>query len=438
MPHHIVLTLFSYVRPVAILFKIFVQAFRLSFEELRASKLRSVLSLTGITIGILCVITVRTAVVSLEKNIRDSFDTFGGDVLYVQKWPLIFTENYPWWRFFNRPKVTDKDMKLLQDRVPDAAAVAMVSFNSAKAAKYGNQSVEQVTLTGITYEYNVIKDMEMVQGRYFTPSEANYPTFVCIIGSDIAAALFPNKSTIAGEEIRLDGVKLKVIGVLKKEGNNIIGWTLDNMVIIPHSVLSTFVKTDMGGGDDPMITLKPKPGITAEELKYEVIGAMRGIRRLSPKEDDDFAVNQMSAITDGLSSFFDLLSLGGLIIGMFSIIVGGFGIANIMFVSVKERTNLIGIKKALGARQIYILLEFLLEAVMLCLIGGMLGVLLVVGLTSLANYIFKDVMESSFTFYLTSGNVILGLSISIIIGILAGFIPAFIASRMRPVDAIRS
>ncbi|MFN8277629.1 MAG: ABC transporter permease [Chitinophagales bacterium] len=423
---------------MAIWFKIFGQALRLSFEELRSSKLRSVLSLTGITIGILCVITVRTAVYSLEKNIKDSFDTFGGDVLYVQKWPIIFTEDYPWWRFFNRPKVTTDDLHHLRERVPDAEAAAMVSFNGAKIAKADDKVVEKPTLTGITYEYNRIKEMEFTQGRYFTPEEADYPTYVCVIGADIAEALFPGRSTIAGQEIRLDGVKLKVVGVLKKEGNNIIGWTLDDMVIIPYAVLSTFIQTDMGGGGDPMIAIKPREGKTALELKYEIIGAMRAIRRLQPRQEDNFAVNQMNTITDGLTPVFDVIGLAGWVIGLFSILVGGFGIANIMFVSVKERTNLIGIKKALGAKQIYILLEFLLEAIMLCVLGGILGLVLVYGLTALGNFMFKTVIKSDFVFYLSTGNVMLGVTISVLIGIIAGFIPAYTASRMHPVDAIRS
>jgi putative ABC transport system permease protein len=422
---------------VKIIFKIFTQSLRLSFEELRSSKLRSFLSLTGITIGILCVISVRTAVNSLEKNIKDSFDTFGGDILYVQKWPLIFTDDYPWWRFYNRPQCSQKEMEMVRDRLKLAEATALVSFNGGKTAKYEDRVAEKVTLTGATYQYDHIKDMEFSQGRYFTQTEADNPTYVCILGSDVAETLFEGRSQILGQDIRLQGIQLKVIGVFKKEGNNLIGWTMDDMIMVPYAVLSTFVNTNGGGDGDPLMAIRPRPGIPVDELKYEVKGVMRSVRRLPPTKEDNFAINEMSMITDEISALFIFVNIAGLIIGGFSILVGGFGIANIMFVSVKERTNIIGIKKALGAKQIYILLEFLLEAVMLCLIGGGMGLLMVFGLAALANALLAH-YEYSFVFHLTPWNIFVGLSTSIVIGVIAGFIPAWQASRMKPVDAIRS
>lgn len=420
-----------------IIFKIFTQSLRLSFEELRSSKLRSFLSLTGITIGIFCVISVFTAVNSLEKNIKDSFDTFGGDILYVQKWPIIFTDDYPWWRFYNRPACTQKEMEMMSDKLKLAGATAMVSFNGGKTAKYEDRVAEKVTLTGATYQYDHIKDMEFSQGRYFTQTEADNPTNVCIIGSDLAESLFEGRSKIIGEDIRLEGIQLKVIGIFKKEGTNMIGWTLDDMIMVPYSILSTFVNTNGGGDGDPLVAVRPKPGVPVEELKYEVKGVMRSIRRLSPQKDDNFAINQMSVITDQISALFVFVDIAGLVIGLFSILVGGFGIANIMFVSVKERTNIIGIKKALGAKQIYILLEFLLEAIMLCTMGGVIGLLLVFGMAMGAN-LWMQHIESSFVFHITLQNVLIGVSLAVGIGVIAGFIPAWQASRMRPVDAIRS
>jgi putative ABC transport system permease protein len=422
---------------VNIIFKIFFQSLRLSFEELRSSKLRSLLSLTGITIGILCVISVFTAVDSLEKNIKDSIDTFGGDILYVQKWPIIFTDDYPWWRFYNRPQCTQKEMELMSSRLKLAEATALVSFNGGKTAKYEDRSAEKVTLTGVTYQYDHIKDLEFSQGRYFTQQEADNATYVCILGSDIAETLFEGRTQIIGENIRLQGIQLKVIGVFKKEGNNLIGWTMDDMIMVPYSILGTFVNVNGGGDGDPLMAVRPKAGIPVDELKYEVKGVMRSVRRLSPQKEDNFAINEMSMITDQISALFVFVDIAGLIIGLFSILVGGFGIANIMFVSVKERTNIIGIKKALGAKQIYILLEFLLEAVMLCLIGGGLGLLLVFGLAGVANAMMAH-YEYSFVFYITPRNITIGLSISVVIGIIAGFIPAWQAARMKPVDAIRS
>ena len=419
-----------------VIFKIFFQSLRLSFEELRSSKLRSFLSLTGITIGIFCVISVFTAVDSLEKNIKDSFDTFGGDILYIEKWPIIFTDDYPWWRFYNRPQVSQKEMDLIHDKLKLAEATALVSFNGGKTAKYEDRSAEKITLTGVTFQYDHIKDLEFSQGRYFTQEEANNPTYACILGSGVAESLFEGRTKIEGEEIRVQGIKLKVIGVFKKEGDNLLGWTLDNMVMVPYSTLRIFINTS-GGGEDLRMAVKPNAGVPIEELKYEVKGVMRSVRKLSPEKEDNFAINQMSMITDQISSLFVFVDIAGLIIGLFSILVGGFGIANIMFVSVKERTNIIGIKKALGAKQIYILLEFLLEAVMLCVIGGALGLLLVFAVAGIANALMAH-YEYSFVFFISPKNITIGLSISVGIGVIAGFIPAWRASRMKPVDAIRS
>ena len=422
---------------MAVFLKIFTQSLRLSFEELRSAKLRSFLSLVGITIGILCIISVRTAVDSLERNIKDSINTFGGDILYVQKWPIIFAENYPWWRFYNRPKTTQREMEQLKSKLKLADAAAMVSFNGSKTTKYEDKTAEKANLTGVTYDYNRIKDMEFTAGRYFTEVEANNPTYVCLIGSSVAESLFEGKSKIEGEEIRVEGVRMKVLGVFKKEGDNLLGWTLDNMVMIPYSLLDIFfnMKEDHGDGD-PMLAVRPRADVPPDELKYEVRGAMRSIRKLHPTEDDNFAVNQMSMVTDQISALFIFVNIAGIIIGGFSILVGGFGIANIMFVSVKERTHLIGIKKALGAKQVYILLEFLLEAIILCILGGLVGLLLVLGLTTVANSMLAN-NHSTFVFHLTTGNITIGISISVLIGIIAGFIPAYQAARMKPVDAIR-
>ena len=328
-------------------------------------------------------------------------------------------------------------MEHVKEKLKLADAIAMVSFNGGKTVKYEDRTAEKITLTGATFDYNHIKDMEFSQGRYFTQSEADNGAYTCIIGSAVAENLFEGRSQIEGQDIRVEGIRLRIVGVFKKEGDNMIGWTLDNMVMVPYSILNVFVNTNGGGDGDPLMAVKPKQGIPVTELKYEVKGAMRSERRLPPTQDDNFAINQMSLITDKISSLFVFVNIAGFIIGGFSILVGGFGIANIMFVSVKERTNIIGIKKALGAKQIYILLEFLLEAIILCIIGGLMGLFMVFSLASLANFMLKNA-HSSFVFHITQQNVIIGLSISIVIGIIAGFIPAYQASRMRPVDAIRS
>lgn len=419
-----------------ILFRIVAQSFRLSWEEIKSARLRSALSLLGITIGILCIISVRTAVTSLEKNIQDSISTFGSDILYVQKWPWIWSEDYPWWKFVNRPSVKKAELNQIHERMQTAEAVAMIYYLGPRTLQSANRSVEQVQLMAVSQDYSKIRNLEFGEGRYFTSKETSAGEKVCIIGADVAEELLYGYSSVEGLFIKVNGVKLRVVGLLKSEGDDLFGLTLDNNILVPFTIASEFANLN-GPDTDPLLAFVPKAGIGMEEMKDEVRGHMRSIRRLSPRQDDNFALNQVSVFTAGIASIFAIVNLAGMIIGLFSIVVGGFGIANIMFVSVKERTPIIGIKKALGAKQIYILLEFLLEAVMLCVLGGLAGLTVVIMLFKSLDYILLHFVESSFHFYITSGNLIFGISISVFTGIIAGFIPAWNASRLRPVDAIR-
>ncbi len=428
-----------YVCTVNTILSVFWQSLILSFAEIRAAKLRSFLSLLGISIGILCIISVRTAVGSLEMNIQSSLASFGNDILYVQKWPWIWADgnNYPWWKYLNRPSSNRRELAELQQKLKGAEASSILYFAGDKTVIAGNSVAEGVKLLGASYDYNRIKEMDFTQGRYFTPAESNNSQPVALIGATVAETLFGQRSNIEGETIKIKGVKMTVIGVLKKEGSDLFGFSLDNNVIIPFSFMSSVVNTNEVGSD-PLLAIIPKKGVPMDELRYEIKGAMRSIRRLSPNQEDNFAINQVSVFTEGIASIFSIINVAGLFIGGFSIFVGAFGIANIMFVAVKERTYIIGIKKAIGAKKIYILLEFLLEAVVLCLFGGLMGLLVVLGLFQVLQYLVVHVAESDFQFHITAGNVILGISISVFVGILAGFIPAWFAANMKPVDAIRS
>ncbi len=419
--------------------QIFWQSLALSFEEIRAAKLRSFLSLLGISIGILCIISVRTAVGSLEMNIQSSLASFGNDIIYLQKWPWIWADgnDYAWWKYLNRPSSNRRELEQLQEKLKGAEACSIMYFAGNATVISGDNVAEGAKILGASYEYNRIKEMEFTQGRYFTPAESNNAQAVALIGATVAETLFPGRTVIEGEQIKIRGVKVTVIGVLKKEGSDLFGFSLDNNVIVPFTYMSMFV--NMGDlGNDPLLAIIPKKSVPIEELKYEIKGAMRSIRRLSPAEDDNFAVNQVSVFTEGIASIFSIINVAGLFIGGFSIFVGAFGIANIMFVAVKERTYIIGIKKAIGAKKIYILLEFLLEAVVLCVFGGLMGLVTVLGLFQVLQYLVTHVYESDFQFHITAANVTLGISISIFVGILAGFIPAWFAANMKPVDAIRS
>lgn len=416
-----------------IYWKILAQSFRLSFEEIRTSKLRSSLSLMGVAIGVLCVISVRTAVTSLEKNIQNSFASLGTDILYIQKWPWIWTEDYPWWRYLNRPVTNEREMKRLAANMHTAEAVVLMDWASGgKTVKYADRSLDEAKIQAATEDYYLIKNLEFTQGRYFTQNEFNNTSHVCIIGATVAEVLF-GSSAAEQKEIRVGGIKLKVLGVLKREGDDLFGFSMDNTVLIPYKTLTIFTNQN-----DPLLALKPKEGIAFDEMKYEARGVMRAIRRLAPGQEDNFALNKMSVFTDGISSILGFVGFAGMIIGGFSMLVGGFGIANIMFVSVKERTSIIGIKKALGAKQLYILSEFLLEAIILSLLGGIVGLFIMLVLIELLQWYLVAYQESSFVFYITFSNVMTGFLISFFVGVISGFIPAWQASKMRPVDAIRS
>ncbi len=373
----------------------------------------------------------------MEMNIQSSLASFGNDILYIQKWPWIWADgnDYAWWKYLNRPNTNRRELEQLQQKVKSAEGICILYFSGNANVIAGQNIAERAQIQGVSYEYNKIKEMEFSQGRYFTPSESNNAQAVALIGSTVAESLFPNRSRIEGEQIKIKGIKLTVIGVFKKEGSDLFGFTLDNNVIVPYSFMSMFVNTN-DIGNDPLLAIVPKKGVPMDELRYELKGAMRSIRKLSPNEDDNFAINQVSVFTEGIAGIFSIINIAGLFIGGFSILVGTFGIANIMFVSVQERVYQIGIKKALGAKKIYILLEFLLEAVMLCVFGGLIGLVTVILLFKILGWMVAK-SGSDFIFYITAQNIIIGISISVVTGILAGFIPAWSAANMKPVDAIR-
>jgi len=418
--------------------QIFWQSLVLSLEELRAAKLRAFLSLLGVAIGIICIISVRTAVTSLEMNIQSSLASFGNDILYVQKWPWIWADgnDYPWWKYLNRPSTNTRELEQLSDKLGSAKATCLIYFGGRQNVIANGNTAEGSQVNGVTYDYNKIKEMDFVQGRYFTFGESKSGQAVALIGANVAETLFEGRKNIEGEEIKISGAKMKVVGVLKKEGDDLFGFTLDNNVLVPYSFMTQFVKVGTDG--DPLIAIVPKPGVPMDELRYEVRGAMRNVRKISPYQEDNFAINQVSVFTEGIKSIFSIVNVAGIFIGLLSIVVGAFGIANIMFVAVKERTYIIGIKKAIGAKKSYILLEFLLEAVVLCVIGGIIGLLVVVGLFQGLQYVVTHYGESDFKFHITAYNVGVGLVISVVVGIFAGFIPAIFAANMKPVDAIRS
>ncbi len=409
--------------------KLFRESYLFAFQAIVVNKLRTLLTLSGITIGIFSIISVFTVFDSLESKIKTSIDSLGDNVLFVQKWPWAFGGDYPWWKYLSRPVAKINELSEIEKRSQAFSAATFIVGN-VKTIKYKNNSISNTRIMAVSKDYDKVISIDIDQGRYFSVSESVGGRPVAIIGSDIAENLFNNANPL-GREITVFGRKVNVVGVFKKEGDNMFGQSSDNQVMLPIN----FARNVMDVTDesnDPTIIVKAKSNVSNQELKDELTGIMRSVRRLKPSADDNFAINEMSLITKGFEGIFSTISAIGWIIGAFSLIVGGFGIANIMFVSVKERTAIIGIQKSLGAKNYFILLQFLFEAVFLSLIGGAIGLIVIFAGTLIVTYAFD------FTLILTLGNIFLGLSVSFIIGLIAGFIPAFSASRLNPVDAIRS
>lgn len=412
-----------------IFFGLFKESVFFAINALVVNKLRTFLSLLGITIGIFAIITVFTVVDSLEQNLRKSVQSLGDDVVFIEKWPWAFDGDYPWWKYMNRPLPDYNELDEIIQQCNGAQSAAFL-ISSQITIKHQSNSIENVTIICASHQYEKVKNFEIADGRYFTEIESSSGRPVAVIGDVLAKALFPNQSPL-GQTIKINGAKATVIGVFKKEGESILGGSPDTQVLVPVNYARSLI--DIHNENlDPQIMVRARPGISNDELIAELTGLMRSMHKLKPLVEDNFSLNQTSLISKEFDSLFEIVGVAGWIIGGFSILVGGFGIANIMFVSVKERTNIIGIQKSLGAKNYFILLQFLFESVFLSLIGGIIGLLIVFTITQLAGDSIG--MEIS----LSKSNVILGFTISILIGVVSGFVPAYSASQLDPVEAIRA
>jgi len=416
---------------VFVFFKIFIEAVIQALQELWNNRLRTFLSVLGITIGIFCVIAVQMMVESVQRNIKQSFQRLGNDVVFIDRFPWDEDPSMNWWKYIRRPIPNLNEFKAIESKVPSAEAVTLRIIVQGQDLKHLNNMVENVPMAAGTHEFGNIFDLEFEDGRFFTSFESQQGSHVIILGSTLAENLFPNYAHAVGQEVKMKGKRLTVVGVLKREGKSLLGDGFDEVAFIPYNFMRRYVDPN-NERMMPLIAVKAAEGVSLEQLKDDLRGVLRAERKLKPREEDNFALNQMSLLTSVIDSVFAVINIAGFLIGIFAILVGGFGIANIMFVSVKERTGIIGIKKSLGAKNFFILIEFLIEAIFLCIIGGLFGILLVWILSFVGNSFIE-----SFKLVVSINNVRTGLLLSIIVGVLSGFVPALSAARMNPVEAIR-
>jgi putative ABC transport system permease protein len=408
--------------------RLFKEGFLFAVNSVIVNKLRTFLSLFGITIGIFSIISVFTALDWMEKSIRDSVSTLGDNVLYVQKFPWSFDPNLAWWDIIKWPSISERDYQAIQKKSTKSETACFLAAQAEKI-KYKKNIANDVTVAAITIEFQDIRSFEIENGRYFSPFEASSGKNVAVIGAEIANKLFDKENPV-GKEITIAGFKTLIIGVMKKEGKGGISDNgMDEITLVPVSFAKSFINM-RNRFIDTQLMIKAKEGVAVQELSDETTMILRAARSLRPEETSDFSVNRASMLSAGLDSIFVAINIGGWVIGGFAILVGGFGIANIMFVSVRERTNIIGIQKALGAKKFFILQQFLVESMLLSMIGGLLGVFMIFLATLAVNYLWDLNM------YLTLSNTILALFISGIIGIVAGYAPANAAAKMNPVEAI--
>ncbi|MFT4093795.1 MAG: ABC transporter permease [Niabella sp.] len=410
-------------------FEIIGTSFKMALQELLKNKLRTFLSLFGVTIGIFCIIGVLATVNSLQRNIQNEIKTMGNNIIFIDKWVWSGGPDYPWWKFVNRPYPKYYELKEIKERSPNTQYAAFF-YDQSDNIEFGGSVLEGVKVYGVSEEYNNIQKLSFVYGRYISDAEFHYGTNVAVIGDEVASKLFINPEIAVNKAITIKGKLLKVIGVIKKQGRQITGgWEFDKSVIIPYQFAKTIY---LERYSDPKIMVRGYERISNTALKNELEGVVRSIHRLSPTKESDFALNDLNDISKEIESAFVGLNIGGAIIGGISLIVGLFGVANIMFVTVRERTSQIGLKKALGAKRRIILSEFLLEAAFLCIIGGIIGL----GLVATLAVILSKVLE--FPVYVSVANMIWTLIICVLVGIIAGIIPAMRAAKMDPVAAIRS
>ena len=408
----------------------FTESVRIALAQIRANKLRSALTALGVIIGIVAVTLMGTAIHGIDIGFDRSLAMLGDDMLYVQKWPWHGVED--WWNYANRPPFHAEDAdtlnKIFAGTPTSLLEVAVPEANRSSTIKSAQNQVSGVFTIGSTADYGRTISVDFQDGRLFNDTEARAGTQVCVLGVDVAEKLFPGRSALDGS-VKIDGQPFRVIGVLAKQGSFLGLFSMDNQTVIPLKAYRKYFDTRDG---QVQLRVKMKDKLQANDAQEELIGAMRRVRGLLPAERDNFSVEQQQAFKQQLDPIKKGIAIAGFFVTGLSLFVGAIGIMNITFVSVRERTKEIGTRKALGARRRTILLQFLIEAVAICFVGGLVGLVFtyVLGVT------VKSAMPS-FPLEFSFSLILVSLFVSVATGIVSGFVPAWGASRLDPVVALR-
>lgn len=411
-----------------------IEATRLALRSLGSYRLRAFLTLLGITVGIYAISIVFTLVYSMEHSVGRNLASLGNTALFVHNWPWK-DNSEDWHVYYNRPKVSWRDFETLKQRLKQVEGVAFTATRRGATLRVSDRTVEQMSIRGVTYDFLAVNNLGFEQGRFFSPFEVSAGRNYCILGSRLARQLFDGGPYL-NRSVNVAGRRLKVIGVLDKQGKNLFGENQDDFFIVPWPVFTRMFRASERR-IDKVVSIRAASYEVVPQVEDQITALVRQARGLRPSVPDNFSINKQEALMEQLSKLFRYLNLGGSLISAISLIIGGFGIANIMYVSVRERTREIGVQKSLGATRSFILLQFLIEAVALCVLGGLLGLALT-GLTALGVGALVSRLDIGFEVVMSVSDLALSLGLSVAVGLVSGLLPALSASRLSPVEALRA
>src|SRR5688572_11809797 len=409
---------------------IILSSFKMAVEEFRSNKLRTFLSLFGVTIGIFCIISVLATIGSLEQAIQKDIKSLGSNTVYIDKWEYKGGPDFPWWKYINRPTPASSEIEIIRQKVPAAQHISfMIELNDK--VEFENSVLNNVKYYGVSQEFFDIQTVDLSMGRALQQRDFEQATNSILIGTTVATELFGKPENALDKQVKLKSGKIgTVVGIVKKQGKSIMEmYQFDDGILMPNNSMVQMIPEKNA---QPKIIVQGKEDVPMQMLLDELEGAMRSLRKLKPAQENNFSLNDIDSFSKFISDISSNVNKGGWAIAALSLVVGMFGVANIMFVTVRERTSQIGLKKALGAKRSTILTEFLLESAFLCILGGLIGLLLVFILTLILSGLL------GFQLSISPDIMALAIGICIVVGIVAGIIPASIAARMDPVVAIRS